>query len=95
MQPRRTRSAVDARGATMALVLIPGDDGSLIGTVALDGEIAGADLTRSVERLRAGAPGGAGRSDSRVRSTTRTWRAGRVSGWPWPAPTSWAPCAAH
>jgi alkylation response protein AidB-like acyl-CoA dehydrogenase len=43
---------VDARGATAALVLIPGDGGKVIGSVALDEEFAGADLTRSVAQPR-------------------------------------------
>jgi alkylation response protein AidB-like acyl-CoA dehydrogenase len=39
--------AVDARGATTTLVLIAGDGGSMVGSMALGGEIASADLTRS------------------------------------------------
>jgi alkylation response protein AidB-like acyl-CoA dehydrogenase len=42
--------AIDGRGATTALVLLQGDDGSFVGSVALDGEITGADLTRSAAR---------------------------------------------
>ena len=44
--------AVDARGARATLVLIPGDGGALVGSVALDEEFAGADLTRSAARPR-------------------------------------------
>ncbi len=38
--------AVDARGSTAALVLLPDDGGRRLGTVALGEDITGADLTR-------------------------------------------------
>jgi alkylation response protein AidB-like acyl-CoA dehydrogenase len=48
--------AVDARGATAALVLLPGAEGWSLGSVALGGAVDGADLTRPVARARDGEP---------------------------------------
>ncbi len=48
--------AVDARGATAALVLLPDDAGWSIGAVALGGTIGGADLTRPAARGQADEP---------------------------------------
>ena len=44
--------AVDARGATAALVLLRGVEGWSLGTVGLGGVVAGADLTRPAARGR-------------------------------------------
>jgi hypothetical protein len=48
--------AIDARGATAALVLLPGGAGWTVGAVALGNEVAGADLTRPTARGREGEP---------------------------------------
>ncbi|HEX3796891.1 MAG TPA: acyl-CoA dehydrogenase family protein [Acidimicrobiales bacterium] len=47
--------AIDAQGAGQALVLADFGPRCLVGTIQLDGEAAGADLTRPSLRLRAGA----------------------------------------
>jgi hypothetical protein len=45
---------VDARGATAALMLLPGAEGWSLGSVGLGGVVAGADLSRPVARARPG-----------------------------------------
>jgi alkylation response protein AidB-like acyl-CoA dehydrogenase len=47
--------AVDARGATAALLLVPAPDGHTLGRVALDGAPGGSDLTRGTVVLDAAA----------------------------------------
>ena len=48
--------AVDARGATAALVLLSGRDGPTLGALALGDEVTGADLTRPTARGPDGEP---------------------------------------
>jgi alkylation response protein AidB-like acyl-CoA dehydrogenase len=58
--------AIDARGATAALVIVPGDAGWTLGAVALGDEVVGADLTRPTARGREGEPAAAIAGQSQV-----------------------------
>ena len=93
---RSMRAAVDARGARFgAAPPHRSTAAGRLGVIDLGDEIVGADLTRPVARRPGRCAGAALVTDRRGRWTTRTWRAGRASGWRWRAPTSSAPCGAR
>jgi hypothetical protein len=52
--PDAAAVAIDARGAASALMLLPGDERSVVGAAPLEGEILGADLTRPGARVSEG-----------------------------------------